>query len=28
MTKHYEVIVGRLLDNSTKKPRLVPVILL
>ena len=24
MTRHYDVIVGRLLDSSTKKPRLVP----
>jgi hypothetical protein len=26
MTRHYDVIVGRLLDSSTKKPRLVPTI--
>src|SRR5258708_1772707 len=26
MTRHYDLIVGRLLDSSTKKPRLVPAI--
>jgi len=26
MTRHHDVIVGRLLDSSTKKPRLVPAI--
>jgi hypothetical protein len=26
MTRHYDIIVGRLLDSSTKKPRLVPAI--